>query len=124
MKEFLAYFYFSYLQRPNLKRPKGALSILNGTEGQLDIDVKAEQDEMKVRCEGYIQRNGASLKDDSKFAIEMFGLRKTYKRGTFFRKSKVFIAVAGNCYGIRQGMSYSTNVNQPSPIVQVLYLMQ
>lgn len=94
---------FVLMQRPNMKRTKAALDILNATEGQPDIDVKAEQEEMKARCEAYIKRNGGTGKEDRKFAIEMYGLRKTYKRGNLFRKSKIFTAVAGNCYGIRQG---------------------
>ena len=86
------------------------MATLTASDG-LDVDVQAEQLEMKNRCEAYMKRNGAispSVAADvseagQKFAVEMYGLRKTYKRGGLFKRSKVFAAVNGNCFGIREG---------------------
>lgn len=94
-------------QRPKVKKAATALAGLDGdTADGMDVDVQAEQEEMKQRCDSYIKRQGASLDDDDgarKFAVEMYGLRKTYLQRSLFLRKKEFTAVKHNWFGIREG---------------------
>lgn len=75
----------------------------------MDADVKAEQEEMKQRCESYIKRQGTPLDDVDgarKFAVEMYGLRKMYQQRNLLLRKTEFVAVKHNWFGIREGETF------------------
>ena len=94
------------MQRPDVKKAQAALSTLGSTEEGMDVDVRAEQEKMKARCESYIARKGLTAEQGGqRYAAEMFGLKKVYEprwKG-FLRRRKGFTAVAGNCFGVLEG---------------------
>jgi ABC-type multidrug transport system ATPase subunit len=107
IKLFISYAPIS-LQRPNLRKAETALSVMSSAEEAEDVDVRTARDEMKERCEAYIKRHQRTKSEEAeinerKFAIEMFALRKTYTAGGIFKRKKIFAAVAGNSFGIREG---------------------
>ena len=69
-----------------------------------DPDVLAEQDKLQGRCEAYVSRQRAPDTNVGNYAVEMFGLKKLYKRSGLFSRKKPFIAVEGNWLGIQEGM--------------------
>ena len=68
---------------------------------------------MEARCKGYVRLHSSgvdasTMGDDAErvtsYAVEMFGLRKTFPRGGMvFSKQNPFIAVRENWVGIHEG---------------------
>lgn len=90
-----------------MKRSRAALKALKASTAapSTDVDVIAEQETLRQRCEAYIGDAGHTEKtgDVTSYAIEMFGLRKTFSRSSLFRRREPFVAVEGNWLGIREG---------------------
>jgi len=95
------------MQRKSLARAKAAVACLTNKEtSTADADVIAEQEKIAARCEAYISREGAvtASQEGTPYAVQMFGLRKTYKRAGLFSKKPPFVAVESNWLGICEGL--------------------
>lgn len=98
------------MQRLDTSRAKASLARFEDTEPPGDIDVREERDRMKERCRTYVKQSeeggipGPAVvaeENQQLNAVEMYGLKKSYRRG-FFRK-RAFTAVYDNWLGIREG---------------------
>lgn len=89
---------------------KASLARFDDTEPPGDMDVREERNRMKERCLAYIRQSEeggvaapavVAEENQQPNAVEMYGLKKSYKRGVF--KKRMFTAVYDNWLGIREG---------------------
>ena len=103
------------MQRRSVKHAAKALKDRAADEQRhtADVDVQAEAQRMEARCKSYVRLHSSGVAasttgDDAgpvtSYAVEMYGLRKTFPRGGLvFSKQSPFIAVRGNWVGIHEG---------------------
>lgn len=83
----------------------------------VDRDIQAESDKARARCQQYVRKQATDTEvspsanapgdsnESSNYAVEMYGLRKTYQRGgKLFKRQAPFVAVRGNWLGIHEGV--------------------
>lgn len=103
------------MQRRSVKHAAKALKDRAADEQRhtADPDVLAEAQRMEARCKSYVRLHSSgpdapTVGDDAgpvtSYAVEMYGLRKTFPRGGLvFGRQAPFIAVRGNWVGIHEG---------------------
>ena len=99
------------MQRRNIQHAVKALRMTAEDQERhnLDLDVQGEAQRMEARCQNYVRlHSGATTQTpnpdtSTNYAVEMYGLGKTYKRGGLvFGRQKPFLAVRGNWLGIHE----------------------
>lgn len=74
------------------------------SRANVDTDVETEGIAMRDSCQKFIDGSEGATDDDSTPAIQVFGLRKEYRRGgRIFRRKSPFVAVKGTWLGVRYG---------------------